>query len=93
MLLGAVFDPQGGVICSSETSLIRYRATQRHITEDRCQNLNSKSFANSSIILSETGRACSTHDGDDCVAGKPEGKRPLGRHRLRWEDNIEIDLR
>jgi len=24
--------------------------------------------------------------------GKPEGKRPLGRLRLRWEDNIKIDL-
>jgi hypothetical protein len=24
--------------------------------------------------------------------GKPEGKRPLGRPRLRWEDNIKIDL-
>jgi hypothetical protein len=23
---------------------------------------------------------------------KPEGKRPLGRSRLRWEDNIKIDL-
>jgi hypothetical protein len=23
---------------------------------------------------------------------KPEGKRPLGRPRLRWEDNIRIDL-
>ena len=23
---------------------------------------------------------------------KPEGKRPLGRHRLRWEDNIIMDL-
>ena len=22
------------------------------------------------------------------VVGKPEGKRPLGRHRRRWEDNI-----
>ena len=25
--------------------------------------------------------------------GKPEGKRPLGRPRLRWEDNIKMDLR
>jgi hypothetical protein len=25
--------------------------------------------------------------------GKPEGKRPLGRPRRRWEDNIRIDLR
>jgi hypothetical protein len=24
---------------------------------------------------------------------KPEGKRPLGRPRHRWEDNIKIDLR
>jgi len=23
---------------------------------------------------------------------KPEGKRPLGRPNLRWEDNIKIDL-
>ena len=23
---------------------------------------------------------------------KPEGKRPLGRPRRRWEDNIKIDL-
>ena len=23
--------------------------------------------------------------------GKPEGKRPLGRPRLRWEDNIKMD--
>ena len=26
------------------------------------------------------------------VVGKPEGKRPLGRPRSRWEDNINIDV-
>ena len=26
------------------------------------------------------------------VVGKPEGKRPLGRPRRRWEDNIQMDL-
>jgi hypothetical protein len=26
------------------------------------------------------------------LAGKPEGKRPLGRPRHRWEDNIKLDL-
>jgi hypothetical protein len=25
--------------------------------------------------------------------GKPEGKRPLGRHSHRWKDNIRMDLR
>jgi len=24
--------------------------------------------------------------------GKPEGKRPLGRPRIRWEDNIKLGL-
>jgi hypothetical protein len=27
------------------------------------------------------------------LVGKPEGRRPLGRPRRRWEDNIKIDLR
>jgi hypothetical protein len=27
------------------------------------------------------------------LVGRPEGKRPLGRPRHRWEDNIKMDLR
>jgi hypothetical protein len=27
------------------------------------------------------------------LVGKPEGRRPLGRPRRRWEDNIKMDLR
>ena len=26
------------------------------------------------------------------MVGKPDGKRPLGRSRRRWEDNIKMDL-
>ena len=26
------------------------------------------------------------------LVGKPEGKRPLGRLRCRWEDNIKMDV-
>jgi len=26
------------------------------------------------------------------LVGKPEGKRPLGKPRLRWEDNSTLDL-
>jgi hypothetical protein len=26
------------------------------------------------------------------LVGKPEGKRPLGRPRHRWKDNIKMDL-
>jgi hypothetical protein len=27
------------------------------------------------------------------LVGKPEGKKPLGRPRRRWVDNIKMDLR
>jgi hypothetical protein len=27
------------------------------------------------------------------LVGRPEGKRPLGRRRHRWENNINLDLR
>jgi hypothetical protein len=27
------------------------------------------------------------------LVGKPEGKRPLGRPKRRWEDNIKMDLK
>jgi hypothetical protein len=27
------------------------------------------------------------------MVGKPEGKRPLGRPRRRWEDGVRVDLR
>jgi hypothetical protein len=42
------------------------------------------------------GGACSTHGREKLiqnVARKPEGKRPLGRPRHMWEDNIRMDLR
>jgi hypothetical protein len=27
------------------------------------------------------------------LVGRPEGRRPLGRPRRRWKDNIKMDLR
>jgi hypothetical protein len=27
------------------------------------------------------------------LVGKPKDKRPVGRHRCRWEDNIKLDFR
>jgi hypothetical protein len=48
------------------------------------------------IEKTEMGRACSS-DGEGRVmysvlVGKPERKRPLGRPRHRWEDNVKVGL-
>ena len=39
------------------------------------------------------GGACSSYGVYTVLVGKPEGKRPLGRSRRRWEDNIKMDLK
>jgi hypothetical protein len=40
---------------------------------------------------------CSTHGEERrfyrVLVGEPERKRPLGRPRSRWEDNIKMDIR
>jgi hypothetical protein len=47
-------------------------------------------------FLTEMGRACSAVGEGRGVyrvlVGKPEGKKPLGRPRHRWEDNIKMDF-
>jgi hypothetical protein len=42
------------------------------------------------------GRACNIYEKRNTykvLMGKPERKRPLGRYRCSWEDNIKINLR
>jgi len=45
----------------------------------------------------ELGGACNANERETrgvyrFMVGKPEGKRPLGRPRRMWEDNIKMDL-
>jgi hypothetical protein len=55
-----------------------------------------KSFVDQ-IQKNEMGETCSTYGGEEryiywVLVGKPEVKRPLGRLRRRWDDNIKMDL-
>jgi hypothetical protein len=48
------------------------------------------------IKKTDMGRACSTYGerrgAYRDLVGKPERRRPLGRHRRRWEDDIKMDF-
>jgi hypothetical protein len=43
------------------------------------------------------GRTCGTYGGRrgayKALVGQPEGRRPLGRSRRRWENNIKMGVR
>jgi hypothetical protein len=46
-------------------------------------------------VFAEKGKYNITHalrSNSRLLGGKPEGKRPLGRPRRRWIDNIKMDL-
>jgi hypothetical protein len=69
-----------------------YRSSQNTMI---ARNFKAKADMNSK----KTGiiGTCSTHGTDELCKkmwlGKPEGKRPQGRPRHRWEDNIRMDVR
>jgi hypothetical protein len=48
-------------------------------------------------MKNEMGRACRTDENKRnayrILVGKPQGKRPLGRPRHRWLNNITMDLK
>ena len=53
-------------------------------------------ICNLQIEKNEAGEMCSTYGESRgayrVLVGKPEGKRPRGRPRRRWEENITMDL-
>jgi hypothetical protein len=53
-------------------------------------------YSGDQIKKDEMGWACSTYVVEEkCVWGlveRPEERRPLNRHRPRWDDNIKVDL-
>jgi len=56
-------------------------------------------FGSKKFVKNEIVGVCSTCRGRErrgayrVLVGKFEGKGPLGRSRLRWEDNIKTDLK
>jgi hypothetical protein len=54
-------------------------------------------FITCGVFKNEMGRVCSTNgekrNAYRILVGMPEGKRPLGKPRRRWMNNIKMDLR
>jgi hypothetical protein len=45
------------------------------------------------IWAGHTARIGEVRGAYNILVGRPEGRRPLGRPKRRWEDNIKMDLR
>ncbi|KAJ4426786.1 hypothetical protein ANN_26585 [Periplaneta americana] len=56
---------------------------------DIIRNINSKRL----ICAGHVARLGESRNTYRVLVGRPEGKRPLGRPRRRWEDNIKMDLK
>jgi hypothetical protein len=86
---------------SSETSVLT-RATRRNNPEDTILHSHSRENLKSYIIsiiwsrrmrwAGHVARMGEKRNVYRLLVGKPEGKRPLGKPRCRWIDNIKMDL-
>jgi hypothetical protein len=69
----------------------------RKLHNEELHNLYSSLDIIRQVKANEVGGECGTHGRGEKVCkvlvGKPEGKRPLGRPRRRWEDGIRMYLR
>jgi hypothetical protein len=79
-------------------SILKYSSLWRKLNNDELHDLYSS--PNIVRVIKSSGIRWAGHvasmgegRGDYRVlVGRPEGKRPLGRPRRRWEDNIKMDL-
>jgi hypothetical protein len=65
-------------------------ALRKHVSkikDEYMTSLNESSYFGIICIVKKFKGVCSTF-----IVGRPEGKRPLGRPRCRWVDNIRMDL-
>jgi hypothetical protein len=54
-----------------------------------CSVLLTKYHSGDQVKKTDVGRTCSMYGGEErCIQEKLEERRPLGRPRCRWEDNI-----
>jgi hypothetical protein len=84
------------ICCLSRPSCGEITGVWRKLHNEELHNLYS-SPSNDEVKEQEMGRACSTHaekrNAWKSLVGGQEEKRPLGKHRRKWEGDIKMDLR
>jgi hypothetical protein len=65
----------------------------RKLHSDELHNLYSSPSIIRMMLVGYVARRGEGRDVYRILGGRPEGKRPLGRTRRRWEDNIKMELR
>ena len=73
----------------SRASLVRYSLYNLNKIGDKQHSFINLVLFIPCIVLARMGEERGVYR---VLVGKPEGKRPLGRPRRRWKDNIKMDL-
>ena len=87
-VLRRIFGPKGNKVTGEWRKLLDEELNDLYCSPDVVQVIKLK-------IMRWAGHVAHMVEGRGIyrvVVGKPEGKRPLGRPKHRWEDNIKIDL-
>ncbi|PNF29998.1 hypothetical protein B7P43_G06210 [Cryptotermes secundus] len=99
---GQNHDIKIGNRCFENVAQFRYLGamTDRNLIQEEIKrrlNLGNSCYHSVQNLLSSRLQSCSTNWGTRnayrILVGKPEGKRPLGRPRRRWVDNIRMNLK
>jgi hypothetical protein len=80
MVLRRIFDPKRGEVTGE----------WRKLHNEELKDLYFLKYF--STVKIKKNRLGEMRDAYRVLVGKPKGKRPLGRLRLRWEDNIKMNL-
>jgi hypothetical protein len=65
----------------------------RKLHNEQQHNLHSSPDTTEAPINDEMGGACNTNEKYKIIVGEREGKRPLGRHRCRWANNVKMHVK
>jgi hypothetical protein len=74
------------IIINNNIMIIQYN-NNKFAVKNVCSPLILIIVCNDLAFVWRKGEGCTRF-----LVGKPEGKRPLGRPRRKWEDNIKMDL-